>query len=234
MFEKSPSASEAIRTTLKSSNGLKKLEIKCDSLFSEDFSSEVNFKLEKIHFYSLVRSEAVFQQNVNLFLITQRETLESVIFAGSMGVDAMRTILSMPRLKTLTFGVNDIDPEELATANLPQNQSVANLHLTGNWHRKASAYKVLLKAFPNVESLRILKLTDDLADLIPEACKSLKKLTVMQFEAESIKNEKFYLKLLTFTSCLVKPTSQELFEKLNKNVNGNFKASMEFYKRSYN
>lgn len=228
MFEQSPSASEAIRTTLKSSNGLKKLEIKCDSLFSEDFSSEVSFKLKQINFYSLVRNDAYFQQNVNLFLLTQKQTLETVIFAGSMGVEAMRTIMSMPRLTKLTFGVNDVDPENLAAENLPQNHSVTNLHLTGDW-KKETSYKIILEAFPSVESLRILKLTDEIADVISVTCKSLKKLAVIQFEAKSIKDEKYFLELPYFTCCFVKPGSEQLFRKFNKNESFNFQASTDFY-----
>lgn len=233
MFERSSSASEAIRNMLKSCNGLKKLEIKCDSLFSKDFSSGISFKLRQLHFYSLIDSDAVFQRNVNLFLKTQKETLESVIFAGRMSIEVLQTILTMPRLKKLTFGVNLKDPLELATVILPENKSVTSLHLTGVW-RNLSAYKIILKAFPNVESLRILKMTDQVAESIPEACKSLKILTVMQFEAKIIKNERFYQKLTKFTSCLVKPDVLKLFKKFNTNKKANFQASTEFYEYSYN
>lgn len=228
MFKQSPSASEAIRNTLKSSNGLKKLEIKCDSLFSEDFSSEINFKLKQLHIYSLVDSEVVFQRNVNSFLMTQRETLESVIFAGRMGIEVLETILTMPRLKKLTFGVNCIDPLKLATVILPENKSVTSLHLTGVW-RNLTSYKIILKAFPNVENLRILKMTDEVAEIIPEACKKLKTFTPMQFEVKSIKNEDFYRNLSKFASCLIEPASLELFKKFNTNKNANFQTSMEFY-----
>lgn len=203
----------AIITSLKSNNNLKKLQINNNSVFHVDFSHEISFKLTELVIDSLKKGERHQQRNINLFLKTQRDTLETLEIIEWAGDDVLTTISSMPRLHNLTLGTFGIDRLELAAASLPQNHSVKHLCLTRYWH-VAAVHKNILNVFPKVELLEMFCITDELADLISETWKSLKHLSVHKFSLQNISNDEFFFNLEKFTCKCVSEGSEEMFNLL--------------------
>lgn len=173
-----PSSLNAIRASLKTNNGLKVLRI-FGSVFEDDFSSEIGFKLRE---FSIDDLEIENQhQNVNLFLKTQVASLEVLtIECESFDVEYMTTVLSMPRLKKFTLKCQYLKIPANVANILPQNHSVTHLDLTTSWP-KPEEIENILKAFPRIEFLEILAMTDETAVLIAKSCKFLKKLSTMIF-----------------------------------------------------
>lgn len=211
MFEGTPSSSNAIRTILKSNKGLKFLKFDDPYLFNQDFSTEIDFKLAELQI-DYIGEEQIFSHNLNLFLKTQRDTLETVeTLADWTDVDVMKTILSMPRLKNLTLGDFEFDALEIAEA-LPPNNSVKSLHLL-DWDNYSEC-DFFFKVCPKVEFLEMNEITDEIADLISETCKSLKRLCVHRFRAKNIKDEAFFSDLDEISCGEVASYSEGLTERL--------------------
>lgn len=99
---------DVIRNILKSNKRLKKLELHEIPVFSEDLSSGINFRLTELKIYPEYNgaSGALHQKNFNLFLMTQRNSLEHLILEDYVSVEVLKTISSMPRLKKLSLGTD--------------------------------------------------------------------------------------------------------------------------------
>lgn len=209
----------AIRNSLKSNKGLKKLNITCNSLFDEDFSSEINFNLTEFDAFLLHIHGLHSVQNFKKFLATQKDSLETLHFYGWEAiVHTMATILSMPRLKKLRLGgLEDLrNPIQLATGISQQNCSITTLDLSFLNLRNSNTLKIVLGAFPKVQNLIICRFSDIIAVVISEQFKSLKNLSVSYFEVTNmIGNEEFYRNLENFF-CYenVRSTSKRLFNEL--------------------
>lgn len=154
------SSLEAIRTILKINADLKFLRINYEVfylLFSEDFSKQISFNLREFHAESMQRPLGIqvqVQQNLNAFLMTQRESIEKLTLGKWMGSDVFKTILSMPRLKNVTLmGFQGVEPAELQAESFPQNFSVTHLTLSDFW--KDDVIRFMLEVFPRLESMTI-------------------------------------------------------------------------------
>lgn len=127
------------------------------------------------------------RQNINLFLKTQRNTLEIVKFGKWMGVEIMKTILLMPCLKEFILRQLEIDPIEQTPERFPQSYSITCLELPSFENPDAVINKMFLKAFPKVETLNIRSMPcEELSDLIPEAFRFLKKVKFDFFYCETL------------------------------------------------
>lgn len=158
--EMEDSSLSAIKTILKTNGGLKFLKIDYELfylLFNEDFSKEIGFKLEEFHVNSLQRplgNQTQVKQNLNAFLMTQRETVETLTLGKWMGGDVFKTILSMPRLQHVTLaGFDGVESAELQGGNFPRNNSVTQLDVSDFW--KDDVLRFLLTVFPKVETATI-------------------------------------------------------------------------------
>lgn len=171
-------ALNSIRIILCSNKRLKKLELHDDSLFSEDFSTSMSSKLEEFNFVALGCKSQQNRQNLNLFLLSQRDTikiLEIKCWAGSVVKD---TVLMLPHLKKLTVGVSFVSSTAHSSEVFPQNLTVKTLTLSDSVNVIQLYYrlKFTLPAFRELESLEIPFISNGIPDLIAETCKTLKKL----------------------------------------------------------
>lgn len=218
MYDLTPQVVLSIRNSLKCNKGLKKVKLGCNSIFDEDFSSEINFKLTEFDAFALRLDRPDLVQNFEKFLATQKDSLEILTIKGRKAIAvAMKTILSMPRLKKLCLKKKFCgrDNIQLEAGIYQQNFSVATLDLEFIQIENIDFHEIILSAFPRVETLRIWLFSDEIANLISEKCKSLKKLHVLYFRARNIDNMKFYRNLENFThSCSVYKSSQRLFNEL--------------------
>lgn len=177
----------AIRTSLKSNETLKKLRLPCDTLFNEDISTEIGFKLRVLQL--LFPREAQQKGNINLFLKTQKNSLRTLSIGRWLGGDVTKTVLSMTRLKALTLfqHVDYIEPSEYAES-LPQNLSVTKLDLSDIFTNEMTDR--LVKAFPNVEYMKINMMYPN-RRLIHETMKSLKDLNTGKYGDHQVSPEVF-------------------------------------------
>lgn len=147
-------ALDAIRTSLKMNANLKKLELYRGNLvFSKDFSSEINFKLKSfdIEFYEF---KPQWLSNLHSFLITQKDNLEELKIKFAT-VEALKTIMTMPRLKTFSlFETISIGEIEIAAESCPPNHSVTDLRIP-RFSYNIKSYRSFSKVFPKVEALQI-------------------------------------------------------------------------------
>lgn len=205
-----PKVVSALKNSLKSNHGLKKLKLQCKPIFHEDFSSEINFKLKEFEVQSLDLHQYV-RTNLNLFLMTQWDSLETLSIDRWIDDNVMGTILSMPHLKNLSLGLRDLG----SVRTLPQSDSITTLNLSYMWG--CPIRKFILEAFPNVENLTIADMSGESADIISETCINLKRLSIKYFMANRISNEEFFMKLESFTCDGIQPVNhngQKLFKKL--------------------
>lgn len=201
---------DAVRTSIKSSSGLKTLAFHAPLLFTEKFLPEIKLKELTINIFKEDPNYTLYD-NLNLFLKTQRETLEILNFTGYMnaGLGTLKIVSSMHRLKEVDLGiVHNIDANVIST--IQQCHSVEKFDCLIDSTESA---KSILNIFPKVKLLKIYELTDEIADFIPDACIFLKKLHVKRFCAENISNEAFYLNLDEL--CSDDPICEVLYEKLN-------------------
>lgn len=222
-------ALNAIRNSLKCNKGLKEINIRSKAaigLFGEDFSSEISFKFTEFDAFNHRLDEPSSLQSFKKFLVTQKDSLEVLRIRGWEAiVGSMETILSMPRLKKLCLGnfyfENTSNATNLAAGVLSQNFSVATLDLDFVQIENIDTLKVILSAFPNIETLIVCIFSDETANVISEKCKSLKNLSVEFFKAQHIADKNLYRNLENFTySWSVCWSSRRLFNELGvKSIN---------------
>lgn len=204
---------DAIATTLKSNKSLKILNVSGGSVFSKTLASGVDFKLRELSI-GQIEYETPFQQNFNSFLKTQRDSLEALTIEQELEAEVFRTILSMTRLKDIWMRSNDIDLLKYSADNFPQNFSLETFFFKGPINNR-DLFKKVLSMFPKVAYLNISNLTNEVAEIISETCKHLKKISTAKFSATNVSNEVFYKNLEKLYSFQVNGDSQKLFEKLN-------------------
>lgn len=215
-----PSSLPALKFCLTSNKKLKKLEIYSRTrseiihslLIDEKFRSEIRFRLDTLGISHMLREDQ--QPDFNLFLKTQSASLKTVrIQFRAVHLYPLQTALLMPRLKKIALKLTSIVIGPLAALNFGKNFSVTSLHVHDS-SENIIFLTVLLKVLPKIESLKIQKIDDKVANLISEKCESLKRLSVGQFAAENIKDEKFFSNLEEFTCSEVVEPSKRLFKKL--------------------
>lgn len=205
-------SADVLRTILKSNKRLKKLELCGSSLFSQNFSSEIDFKLTEFLFNGL-SDNSDYLQNFNQFLITQRDSLERLRVERWINVQVFGTILSMSRLKKLFLDVQNLPPFT-NREDFSRSQLITSLELSDFQNKCVMECTVLLQAFPNLKYLQISRMYNELADAISVGCKSLKRLHVERFEVVKIQNIEFFSKLEEFTCSCVVNCSNTLYESI--------------------
>lgn len=222
-YHKPDTTLNVIRNSLKMNKALKRLAMNGGMIFSDNFLTEIKFKLTSL---SIMQMEFQYQENFHAFLKTQKDSLEKICIGRWINFDVMDTILSMPRLKTAELSPNGIErkgnpillPERLNSMQcFSQNLSVTCLHLKNTWITcfTPRLNRLFLKAFPNIEYLKITTLDDENAVVIAETCKNLRQLDVERFSVQNTGNEAFYLNLENFRGYKIEEDFQPLFEKLN-------------------
>lgn len=180
-------AFDAIKVGLKANKVLKKLRLPCETFFIDDISNEVGFKLKDLHLS--FTGAAQHKANINLFLKAQKNSIKTLFIGRWLGADVTKTVLSMPRLKTLALyqNVDKIEPLEYEE-RLPQNPSVTRLDLSEIFNNDMT--DCLVRAFPKVEYLKINMMYPN-RQLINEAMKSLKKLDAGEYGDHQVSSDVF-------------------------------------------
>lgn len=126
----------------------------------------------------------------------------------------------MPRLKKLVLGIDAVDITEIESWQ--PNLSVVDLYLKPSlFGLSAFFYGAFFKVFPKVVFLIFKLLTNDVADVIPTAYPTLRKLKLEGFLATHVPNEEFFLNLEEFNCvCTTSAAENQLFESLNGQVLG--------------
>lgn len=202
----SNSAINAIKNCLQSNAAqLTNLTI-CDGcFFDEDFSSEIRLRLEKFQ-TGFKGCHHVERKNLNLFLKTQKDSIKFLAVNKWVGFDVLKTVSSMRYLTELQWSTSEIDADAIDSdiddtddfqfdaENLPKNNSVIRLKLSF-CSRESVLVKNLLKAFPKIQDLNVLLLTDAVADIIAETCEYLETIYTQYFFLKNVSNEAFFLNL---------------------------------------
>lgn len=151
------------------------LTLRGPELFSDDFLCQISFRLTEFVFIIVHSPPLQVLQNLKLFLMSQKDTLEVLRLREWIDDDIMETVLSMPRLKKLNLWIQAFAHfENLAEK---QNHSVVNVCLRTLNVIPFRLIEYFVKAFPKVQSLRIRELDDLVADLISKSCEFLERLT---------------------------------------------------------
>lgn len=207
-----PSALEAVKTCLNLSKRLKKLHLNGDSDILFSILTTISCKLTEFNFLHNpnLRWSLQLLPNLNLFLISQYNTLEVLEIHKWMGHDVMKTIISLPRLKKIVLEVKNVNYSEIGSWK--QNLSVVDLHLITEFSNVW--FEPFFEAFPKLESLRLDDMFSDYAaDLIPRTYPTLRKLSFKKFAATNVSNWDFYLNLEEFSSYFIPhDLSIQLFE----------------------
>lgn len=161
------SAWNAIRTSLKSNDGLKMLTLHQEPLsyggrlFDEDFSTEINFKLSKFCALELRLKRSTSFLNFIKFLRTQSDSLETLCIKSCelKTIALLETFISMVRLKKLVLiGCDDHyynrEPIVHPVRFFRQNFSVVYLDLS-KFRTDVGTLDIILESFPNVETLKM-------------------------------------------------------------------------------
>lgn len=140
---------------------------------------------------------------------------------------ALELILPKPRLQKVALTVNSntgFSLNQILKENL-QYSTIKSLELKNSSVTIMTPYFniMTIRAFPNLEHLKITKLDNRHANFIADTCKSLKKLEVDSFGAQKIDDKEFYLNLDEFYIVKVERSSQKLFGELNKKRLNNLK-----------
>lgn len=130
----SQNALDAIKTSLKMKNRLKKLNIYSTPKFDIDFVAEVNFKLTELDLRGFLFDGPFSVQLFNKFLVTQNDTLKILVLSGWHKIfRIMKTILSMPRLKKFCLvtyqDVRHLSNLKASAELLPKSVSITSLSL---------------------------------------------------------------------------------------------------------
>lgn len=188
--------------------------VNCKNLESFTLNTWSEFSFDGLYFN---RGDLYFNRGClkkfSQFLITQRDSLETMKLGHWMNIQVFETILSMPRLKKLFLGVQLLHPLTDG-ADFSRSQSIIDLELSHFQNRNGMNYKVLLQAFPNVEILKISEMYNELADAISATCKSLKRLHVETFAASAISNIDFFLELEEFSCADFVEYSRPLYKSI--------------------
>lgn len=182
------------------------------ALFREKFLPEIKLKELDLRF---LHGDSIHYRNVNLFLKTQKETLEILALEQIIGHETLTTILSLQRLKKLKFGeIIEINPSEILEAVFPQNLSVETLTI---YKCRSNLSAWFLRTLPKIKFFNIVFLDDEVADFISISCKFLTHIQAHWFCAKNIADEPFFLNLEKFCSWKIgirEPRSRVLFKKL--------------------
>lgn len=174
----------------------------------DDFSSGFNFKLTEFEVKCSI--ELSYQ---NDFLMKQTDSLETLSIDIKLNDDVIKTVLSMPRLKSLALRNVDSYSFEYVDSNDLQNQSVTSLELT--FQSPMAELDLILWAFPNIQSLKLYNINNFSADIISSTCSCLKRLSAEYFSATEIIDEGYFSKLEMFISGICEG-SQQLYERICK------------------
>lgn len=131
-----------------------------------------------------------------------------------MASKVFKTIFSMHCLTSLHLRTSGIVlyPSEIGIESFKQNTSVAYLGLSFDCDDIA-IFKIILKPFPQVEALKVLNMTDEVANTISDFCKFLKNLSVQYFLVKNVFNEPFFQNLENFTCKIICNGSQQMYNK---------------------
>lgn len=213
--EISSSALNAIKKILQSNVGLKKLGIHFNVfnlIFSEDVASNVHFNLTNYHASNLYRVpsyQATSQSHLNSFLESQIQTIEILSISDWMGVSALKTIFSMPRLTDVTIkGFHHAGGLFTDWENLQLNTNTSIVKM--NFNDMSSNFQILekvVKATPNLKFLSLYLMDQKAMKFVAHNCKSLEFLHVDRFQAHDISDSNMFASLKEFS---VKRKSEKL------------------------
>lgn len=170
------------------------LKLNVCSIFSEDFSSEVGFKLSEFSL-KLIDPDLDICKNLNQFLIKQKDSLETIKVTHRVDAETFKIILSMPHLKHLSLPAH---PPSENTANGFSSQSILSLELYNFVNWSVNDYTVFLQAFPKVEILQVYGISTELANAISANCNSLKRLYIQEQFARIISKIEFFSNIEVF------------------------------------
>lgn len=189
--EISAKALAAIKHILQWNIGLKILGIHFN-VFNLIFSKNLRFNLTEYHsnnLYQMPSYQSSVRNHLDSFLQhSQMNTIEILSISDWMGVDALRTIFFMPRLKDVTLkgfhrAVNYFTDWD--SLDLHMNFSIVKM----NFHDLSNDFQILkkvIKSTPSLTSLSLYSMDQTAMMFLSNNCKTLKSLSVERFLAEDI------------------------------------------------
>lgn len=162
---------------------LKFLEIRFDVfglIFLNKFKKQLNFKLKKFHAGNINHNFGDASKHFINFLIMQSETLEEVVIENWMGLETMKVIFSMPRLKVLKLtGFHHFDTEtmEWNLIEFHANPSIETFHfhdISGNFE----IFKCVMKTCKNLKKCHLYSLTREMVKFLASNCVKLESVCV--------------------------------------------------------
>lgn len=202
----SQSAFEAIKAIMTTNVRLKKLGIHFNVfnlIFNEDIAEPVGFKLEEFHADHLYRVPGVsnVESNFRRFLVTQMATLQVLTVGDWMGLDVLKTIFHMKQLKNLTVkGIHLAEASiEWEDVELQKNDSIIDLNIS-DMSNRLRILKMIIRATPNLKSLKLYSMDQKAMELVGLDCKSLTSLHVDHFHATNVSDARLFNGLEEFSA----------------------------------
>lgn len=189
---------------LKCFPNLESLEMKFnifEVLFSQDVSSDVNFKLKKVKAQKTYNGRTTRDENYERFLLSQEGSLKEIEFVNIANAETINMIFKSLQVQTMI--INFVDgPMNL---NPQANKSVTTLHIKNDDNCTS-----ILKASPNLKNFHIQKLSTDLVEFLATEMMKLEEVSYVEADERLKDVAEYYTK---FVETITKPA------KVNAKIN---------------
>lgn len=153
-----------------------------NGVFTENFVKSVKFQLNSLKLHRFEKTHnfcnSLAMENLEIFLLMNENTLENIHFENWLGFNAL--IIAFNEFKNLTavkieklyeYGVY----EDCNFISLNENPSIVHLdiHTFVNYHQ---AFEVILKASPNIKTLKMFTLHQNILNLMSSKHQGLEHL----------------------------------------------------------
>ena len=205
-------SSEPVLEILKRNVNLNILEVSTAVFYqifssNDEFWQKNNLKLNtfEAHFTSHTSHDVEkIRKNFLNFLNTQAESLETLVIDRWMGVEVLKLIFHLPKLKNLTIdGLKNLMlMPNWRNFSLKLNKSIQNLTFY-DVHPEFQIVKSLIDATPNLTHLEMHSMDQQVMEYLSENSKDLKALKLRAMEATDFSSRHLFPKLQEFAICIV-------------------------------
>lgn len=182
-----------------SNRNLKKLAIITNiftKYFDIDFSKDIKFQLKSFEARDIYNLDDLHKENFKNFINTQMLTLEVLSLGDWMGLDIVKMLFHMPKLKKFHFkGFHNMDEQiEWSEVEFHKLQALETFHLI-EFRGRLNILKTFLSATPNVKHLLLYSISNETIKYVSDALPNLETLSTNIFEATEISNPNLFPKL---------------------------------------
>lgn len=170
-------------------------------VFTESFVLNVEFKLRALKFHRFEKTQqfrnSLALENVEVFLLNQSSTLSRVQLETYVGFNVVSIIFNeMKKLKTLI--IKDLHEygtrEDVQFLSLAPNPSITNLNIT-TFARYHEVFEIILKASPNIQTLRMFSMSQEVLHLLASCHNQLEYLYLECITADEPIKDNAFVKL---------------------------------------